>query len=237
MKLKSKGILLASAILGSVAIVSTGFAAWVITSPSTSSTANGNIQVETVTDERVNLVTTFKQDDNGKVSYGAPASQTDYTNKWLENSEGVAEDLDGTFKVTATQTGGAKAEGTISVSIKLQKNTTPTAEATWVDVENFETLNKDTKTTADVVSAEQTLITLPTFTNSYTLVNGEVEIDAMFGWGTAFGSINAYDYYNRMEIEEANFDKVANSALYNLGKLETLLKNTRFVITVTYTAA
>ena len=36
MKMKRKGILLASAILGSVAIVSTGFAAWVITSPSTS---------------------------------------------------------------------------------------------------------------------------------------------------------------------------------------------------------
>ena len=233
MKLKSKGILLASAILGSVAIVSTGFAAWVITSPSTSSTANGNIQVETVTDERVNLAIEFTENDGGKVSYGAPATQTAYAKKWLENSNGAAEDLNGTFKVTATQTGGSKATGTISVSIKLQRN----VDDQWTDVENFETLNKNTKTTADVASAEHTLITLPTFAASYTLVDGSVVVDTTFGWGTAFGTKNAYDYYNSMTIEEADFDKVANSALYNLGKLDELLKNTRFVITVNYTAA
>ena len=195
MKLKSKGILLASAILGSVAIVSTGFAAWVITSPSTSSTATGNIQVETVTDERVTLEVSFEQSDNGNVSFGAPSVQADYENKWLENNNGKAEDLNGNFTVTATKKDGQEAEGSISISIKLQKNTTPSAEQpTWTDISNFETLNKDTKTDGNVASATNTLITLPEFEESYDLVDGSASVTASFDWGTAFNNENPYDY-------------------------------------------
>lgn len=239
MKMKRKGILLASAILGSVAIVSTGFAAWVITSPSTSTTAQGNIKVENVEDERVTLTATFEQSDSGNVSFGAPASQTAYANKWLENREGTAEDLNANFTLTAKKKDGSNAEGTITVAVKIQRNTTPDAEATWTDIstDSFNTANKDTKTTANVATDTKTLITLPVFEDSYTLNNGKVDVTATFDWGTAFGGDNPYDYYNAMTIAEEDFDNVANSALYNLGKLDELLENTRFVFTVKYTAA
>ena len=56
MKNKKKSIFLASAILGSVALVSVGFASWVITSTPEPHAETGEIVVDTVEDKRISFV-------------------------------------------------------------------------------------------------------------------------------------------------------------------------------------
>lgn len=264
MKMKRKGILLASAILGSVAIVSTGFAAWVITSPSTSTTAQGNIQVETVTDNRVAFKVEFTKElesdsavDN-TVTFGSSTIKSNDTS-WLSNPDGTPEDLSVSFKVTAQNSEGENLpiSGTLELT-KVELGTVNKAgdDDVFTAMTDFETANK---------YQTQTLIVLPTTGVDYTFSNSATlssAIELQFAWGTAFAGYNPYVYYNSFKLTDidtnadddvhtyvykstlegvnntyADFDTMANEALAKLQALETLLKDKTFKVTLEYTAA
>ena len=118
MRNKRKGILMATAILGSAAIVSTGFAAWVITAPS-ATFAEGNIEVDTVTDNRVKMTAEWASKDDGTVVFGAPETQA--KDAWLINNE-KEEHLEHTLNITFTPSGNGKTEdidGTLIANIEV----------------------------------------------------------------------------------------------------------------------
>ena len=174
MRNKRKGILMASAILGSAAIVSTGFAAWVITS-STTETATGNIEVDAVNDNRLSVGKSWK-DSKDTIYFGAPETMN-ATNPWLLNKDGEKECLsvtliiDLSFKNPGTRTDEKDIDGTLKV-------------------------------TSFTCSGEldSTLVRMPELENTtYTVTDGgAVEIPIKFQWGTKFGSTstNPYNYYN-----------------------------------------
>ena len=93
MRNKRKGILMASAILGSAAIVSTGFAAWVITAPQ-EHTVEGNIQVDNVRDDRLAITHSWDAISKGNVYFGRPANM-DIANAWLRNDSEQTEIMEG----------------------------------------------------------------------------------------------------------------------------------------------
>lgn len=241
MKMKRKGILLASAILGSVAIVSTGFAAWVITSPSVSTEAQGNIQVETVKDDRVSFQVDFVDSDKS-VSFGS-STVLDTDTKWLSSPTGEVEDL--TVSVTVKKTEGTVKDGTLTLT-NFEVGTVQ--DGKFVAVQSFN---------AEYLSTGKTLIVLPTTGDStkktFTAEDTVLTFDFTFAWGTAFNQQNPYLYYNSFEevadlgtdgvknwkngdVVFENFDALADDAVAKLGALETLLNGKSFKATLDYKA-
>ena len=241
MKMKRKGIILASAILGSVAVVSTGFAAWVISSPTTT-TETGNIQVETVTDNRTSFSVAFA-DGNKSIKFAAPATM-DKKSPWLTNDNNEAkEDLTASFDVTVEKAGEA-ASGKVKVTLEIG---TMSGEPNPVFADETETIlagNKNAKDDDDEVNASLTYFTLPEGfvkdgeTGVYTMevpldASGKATIPAVFDWGTAFNKENPYDYYNA----KAYSDKLGNAALANLDALNDLINGKTFKFTISHVPA
>ena len=217
MRNKRKGILMASAILGSAAIVSTGFAAWIITTPA-EETAQGTIAVDTVSDNRVKLSVDWTTGD-GNVKFGTDGGTYTWTdtsvtpnkvqNAWLQTSgTTVQENLTHKLTVTASYINGEahkvdgvvqKPTGTVTASFKVYKAG-----------EEY-TLS----------SQEQTLVVIPTIQSSYTLVNGTFEIDCSFAWGTAFDGKNPNEFYNTQKYTDDLGTQAYNNLLatYALNEL------------------
>lgn len=192
MRNKRKGILMAAAILGSAAIVSTGFAAWVVTLNQTTS-IDGNIEVDTVTDNRISFGTVAFVDNEGdgvkNLNFGFKANGA-VTNPWLTNSNGDdKEDLSASIKFTPSwkdpTRNNSDAANKITVYWKLE-----------VITADFTTLNTYTED-----ESEYTLITLPTTVSGELSIVPETEttIPLVFGWGTAFGGKNPYTYFNTLK--------------------------------------
>lgn len=202
MRNKRKGILMASAILGSAAIVSTGFAAWVVSTPTTAS-VQGNIEVDTVTDNRINMTASWEKPNTGDawtVKFGAPNQSKD--SAWLTNNDSDKdESITNNLKISLswkTQKDDA-INGTIKVDFKVGT----------ID-------DKGVFTEGDKPAS--TLITLPSF-SEYEVSDGDVEdIPVNFGWGSYFADIegaaqNPYVYFNeKMPNEKATNHELANNS-------------------------
>ena len=210
MRNKRKGIVLAASILGSIAIVSTGFASWVISAPASAQTA-GDFKVEMVDDKRVVLTPTLTTKTSGlsntQVVFGTP--ETTGGSGWLTNTSIGKQNLEFTLSVTAAYKDGrsAKPTGTISVTF------TPTPTI-----------------------ADDTLIKAPTFTPK-TLSEGSASFDVTFAWGTKFESTNPYTYYNAKEPNGIKSGETtwADDASANLTALYNLVNGMTFKLTVAYT--
>ena len=227
MKMKRKGIILASAILGSVAVVSTGFAAWVISTPKTTE-ATGNIQVETVTDDRTSFTVAFA-DGNDDVYFGAPATMSN-PDAWLTNQGGTQEDRDASLDVDVKYQ-GANASGNITVTLQfgtMSEGENPTFQnGTKAVVDG----NKNALSDTGVATESLTYFEVPTgwtladdgasYSKTFALTDGHADVDLEFGWGTAFASVNPYDYYNGKTYN----DTLGNAAVANLTALNTLINN------------
>lgn len=216
MRNKRKGILMASAILGSAAIVSTGFAAWVITSePET--TATGNIDVDTVHDDRI-LVNATWVDGKDDVVFGRPESAS---TGWLTNTDGPVQNLD----------------LALSVNISLAHE----------DASNYETADLDGTLTVDFVindgkSIDPQYIVVPSYTSSYTVTDGTLSsnIPVKFSWGTYFGGQNPYNFYNdgdkkpNDKVSQESNDTWGDHAYTGLNAIQAYSEYT-FTITLTFT--
>lgn len=209
MRNKRKGIMMAAAILGSAAIISTGFAAWVITSD-TSTPATGNIDVDSVNDDRLSLDSSWK--NGNTVVFGAPAEKN-ATNEWLKVTGDVEENMSLTLVIdpkyadddkNGDQTG---IDGSLKVSIAI---------------DGGKTLNSE-------------YVKLPTFEESYTVTDGAaVEIPVNFTWGDHFkvgeNYLNPYNFYNDGIKTGADY---GDDALDALQAIEAYADYT-FTITVTF---
>lgn len=251
MRNKRKGILMASAILGSAAIVSTGFAAWVV-STNVTETATGNIEVDTVNDERI----VFEQkptfvDSDDTISFGAPSNMK-IANAWLTNNSAAAkyEDKDVTFTFKVKWTADKYNSRTEKKNIVLYYTEEINGMGSGTTFESLNTYTPKYKASDEAntlnllkVDSKNNPITLTvtgaTLDKSNKTITCEpgvaVSVKVAFDWGTAFGGQNPYNYFNSdayTTVASPNNDAI-NEAIARLEALATKIEPLGFSYTIT----
>lgn len=191
LKMKRKTLTLVLCLLSCLALIGVGFASWIITS-NTEQNAEGNISVDTVTDNRLTVETSWLDEKNSIVFGWKDGS---YTNSWLQNT-------DPTYKENLTVT--------LVVTVKNSENVA-------VDAQNItaKIIGDEKYTTAQ---AANLVGTLPTLTAEKQEATGVYHITITLTWGSAFNNQNPLEYYNNQEYET----ELANNAKTNLTALEAL---------------
>ena len=233
--MKRKNILLAASLFGSVAIVSTGFAAWVITGNATD-TAQGSVIVDTVDDQRYSFSASVAEDE--KIQFGAPSGTYENpSGAWLTSNNAVVDDLTAVVNITNFKQGGE----TTSIT---QDNLAATLSI------------KDSENSGNSVTLTNLLNTLVEQNYlSYSFViastgTGTGTVTLSFQWGTALGGEsrqNPLVYFNStyatydtkltntVTVVGTNLDTSKTAADYAFALLSELEKfnGKTFVITLT----
>lgn len=219
--MKRKTMTLVLCLLAALALVSVGFASWVI-SVDANETVSGNIKVEDVVDSRLQATITPSAPS---IVFGTPEGKA--SQEWLTNTTIGKEVLSVKFTIVVTEGGKPYAGHTDKITATCQegvvtynedgttvKQITPVAEGTEGNY-------------AQAVSKEYvTKMTLSNVTES-TSKPGTYEVIFSVGWGAKFGGDNPYTYYNGKEAADYAEDaKTALTEMYNL------LKNCGFIITI-----
>ena len=197
--MKKKAMIMAVASLGSMALIGTGFAGWVITADSKAE-AGGVITAYDVADQRFTITTvgwknggeSFSQ-AKGKIVFGKKADES-VTKNWFDfNGTGEAEQLTDTFQ--------------FGVASKDEKDTTDSFTVTYDKATGFAaTLKEGGTSTAWTEAVNLGLVKAPVVNiatpnqklSGTTAVN--VEVTVTFAWGNHFGGKNPYKFYNDKEI-------------------------------------
>lgn len=236
--MKKKAMIMAVASLGSMALIGTGFAGWVISANATTS-AEGVITAYDVKDQRLEIVagTGFahkvESTEKGAIVFGKPAGITEEQNSgWFRFEGDVKEEvLSNTFnfKVKAKDDKDTnKGVGfTVTSEIKLAKEFDPKWEAAKDAgiVGGFTSTNKEASYTLNGTNAV------------------DVNIDLTFAWGSHFTKdskiVNPYTFYNAHQYDEKMSDGVTtygDDAAATMTKFEEI-KNVGFTLTITVARA
>lgn len=206
-KTRSKVIAASIAILSSAAVVSTGFAAWVISGGKTETTT-GTITADAV-EESYHTIT-FGDNTETKINFGAPAEETGVTNPWLTNNSTGKESLLAKFEFTVAnvKTGETDAPNKLFSSIELSagEDTTyskaagdnlvsalPTWKKTTYDAKAPVYSSKDGTGDSAGIYLVKSSVTEPTGGKPVTL---SFTLYIQFTWGGYFGSKNPFYFYN-----------------------------------------
>ena len=239
-KTRSKMIAASIAILSSAAVVSTGFAAWVI-SGGDNKKASGTITADTVVQSYHTIDFTSK--DKNKINFGAPVSQTGVSNPWLTNNSTEKESLLATFEFTVAnvKVGETDVPNKLFSSIELSAGNDTTYSKAAADnlVSALPTWKEETYDTQAPVyssidgtgdSAGIYLVkspsTEPTEGEPVTL---SFKLYIQFTWGTDFGSKNPFYFYN---VEGKTASKDGTDAKTKLGTVAAI-QNVAFTLTIT----
>lgn len=234
------GLKIAS-LLTTIAVVSVGLASWVITAPTIAATAGGTIQVDTVSTKKVTLAGTWVSvtqegdtitvgADLGKdaapvIYYGAPEKTKE--GAWLTNDDTAKESLTAWLKVTATTEGDATVSN-LTVTFTAS-NATQFGGAIGASIgaptftvwkQSEESYVKGDTTTYSGTSAAVALAG----SDVHTYI-----VKVEFSWGTNFGGINAYEYFNA----NAYSAERASDATTKLNALQEALNGITYTMTVT----
>ena len=230
--MKSKLTITIASILSVLVLVGVGFAAWVIINPSVGANADGNIEVDTVTDNSYEIKAEFvKTTDatNGTIVFGKK-DDASITTPWLTNNE-KTEKLTATLTLTAQNFKAASWDTiktkTLIVSMKTIKKT---AENTETDDTGFAGLATGEKkygekkyikfpvitgtgiiaSKADAAQWSDVTVKIPLekFTHAENATTATYELTITFSWGEYFtdgGSIvNPYVFYNNKDYGTDN---------------------------------
>lgn len=214
MRNKRKGIMMAAAILGSAAIISTGFAAWVITTEGTE-TAGGNVEVDTVQDRTHNITVTNKEDMTVAYGFKKPATTT-YS--WLSVENGIAEDFEVKFEFEVTN-----------------PETCDFNDVTVVIEDTTDEAFKNALDKGYVAKPKVEIVKSADFTSS-----GKASLSFTFGWGEYFDkdgqaddnvadNLNPYEFFNNKKYsDEAPSGEIwAKEALNVLQAIEAFESETK----------
>lgn len=216
-----KNLVMFTSVFASLAILSTGFAAWVISGGDTNEEKIGDIIVDKVEDHRhiIQKVECVDTANEGKIIFGHPETATE---GWLKNNDTkTVEKLVTVFKVTVSNAASATVESIFDqtesgCSVTVSENAT-----------NFKT----------AVTTKQYVGELPAvkFVSSATAIDGaanlaedgSIFVRLEFKWGSKFTKdekvVNPYTYYNSFTAKEKGDE--ANTVL---GEINTLLTGTKF---------
>lgn len=224
--MKRKTLTLAISVFALLAIISVGFASWVITRQDQNKDANGSITVETINGE-VNYLeeVTIAKDDI--IHFGTPATM-DIENAWLTASSAKTQDLTATLKIVLTKN---LADGEkINLTVKAD-GSDPTKKAA------YEAAIATDPTSTNYIKApvfkmrenSVTELTSANFSQNTSTQKYEAVVTIAFDWGAAFGGQNPYDYYNGLPFTPENVSD-ANTALSALAELNGI----KYIVTVAF---
>lgn len=214
--MKKKAMIMAAASLGSMALIGTGFAGWVI-SASTTTHADGVMVAYDVKDQR--FVVADRKWTSGKA--GTPAgtkanivfgkSTTEVNNQWLhyDTADMETQSLSDTyvFEVSSKDT-------TDTGSFKVALSSGSPEGFVVTDTNNaWKNATTGDKTAVNPTPAIVFLKNDEATDGKYTFVEGKatVKMQITFSWGTAFGGQNPFDYYKGQEATEENVTNAVNS--------------------------
>ena len=204
-----KNLVMFTSVFASLAILSTGFAAWVISGGDEKTEEIGDIVVDTVTDNRHTITVEKATGETGKVVFGHPSATE--TDAWLTYDEkNDAEKLDVLLKVTVSNAKNAE------IANIFDTKSCVLTEITKEDTESkYAAANE-----AGYVGAMPTVQFVTSEQESTTTLdaNGVVYVLLHFTWGTEFGGKNPYTYYN----DQAFTNELADDAKNALEGLATL---------------
>lgn len=204
--MKKKAMIMAVASLGSMALIGTGFAGWVI-SANTETSAKGVITAYDVQDQRLKVTEgvwtdpVSESDKSGKIRYGSPASTEGVTSPWFTfGSDVKTEVLTNEYKFTVAS-GDTKDEAAFTVTPTLAIEEKKVSEQNvW-----------ESAKTAEIVVDPVAKVTSTT-TNLNGTTGVEVKVSVTFAWGAHFtvGSEvkNPYFFYNSKKVGDKIDDTV-----------------------------
>lgn len=186
--MKRKTLTLVVGLLLTLSLVGIGFASWVI-SANDSETIIGNVEVQTVTDRRLDITVkdlTYSTDhyaagDSNKIIFGMPTDEeiasAGITNPWLTNSDDTVENLSVTFVVeVAYKTPDAIAAADITFEASYVANDAIAGLVT----KGY--LAQPTVEFTEVTDSDPNKVTY--------------NVTLTFDWGSSFTGINPYLFYN-----------------------------------------
>lgn len=232
--MKKKAMIMAVASLGSMALIGTGFAGWVI-SANAEVNANGTITAYDVKDRRLKVTEgTWSRpvsgtDTSGAIIFGAAkeADKGGITNPWF-TMEGMDEEvLENTYSFTVAP--GKDDTRTLSIKPTL------TVYSKYVKggSDNVVSAEYAAAIAGSAFIAPQEFVV----TGDHVTLTGETAIDCSvkiaFKWGTKFGGHNPYVYYNGAE---KNAKDNCKDAIDDLAVIEKL-NNQKFVLSIEVSAA
>ena len=188
---RRKRVVLGAVLLGGVALVSTGFAAWVL-SANANETISSNVKVGVISDNEMTISLDHESFDQ-TISFNAPS--TDTTGRIRYGSDEI-----GAENLTITVSGEiTNATYLNRLTIKMDKITSITAaiEANYIALVNAD----------DWYGNE---FTIPTTGEGSTK---SFSYELGFKWGTAFGGVNPSRYYDDDENGELITDAEMKSQL------------------------
>lgn len=219
MKIKKRTLVISLSLLGSVALIGTGFATWVI-SQNASTTTNGNIITDTTTDNTLSITDIYwdEKKDAGSICFGWAGEAS--KDAWLTNTDSSKkEDLTSTVYFSV---GPATAIKDVTATIAIAEG----SKATW-DANQGDLVNLPTSLTPTLVNPEAKDET----TSKY-------KCEIAFAWGSHFGNRNPLTYYNQHKASdkigesETTYAADAKASLDKLSKLN----DCQFVVTLSATA-
>lgn len=246
--MKSKLTISIASILSVLVLVGVGFAAWVIINPKVGANADGNIEVDTVTDKSYTL---DAQITGGEIVFGAPETMNNSKAWFTADDKTAKEDL--TAKLTLTlkykdwsviptefsvtmKTKQGEADDTVFTSLRdgtdktltgtlANKNFIANPQITYGSTTATVTMN------GDAVKIAKTAFPDYNATETTTEKTVKLDITITFGWGTYFtvektGVVNPYIFYNGKDYEATR--KEANTVINAIAKLKTV----KYVVTI-----
>lgn len=193
--MKKKAMIMAVASLGSMALIGTGFAGWVI-SANAEWTANGVVTAYDVQDQRLKIgdkkwAKKATDEKSGKIVYGKPAG-TASGSKWFDFVGVDDECLANNYTFTVASGDANDKGGKFNVSAELA--IADTKKDAW-----------NAAVTDKIVAAPTAVVTTPT---EQMVLDGQtsvpVAIAVNFNWGDHFkvGEVvkNPYVFYNEKEV-------------------------------------
>lgn len=173
MKKKTLGLLLAG--VAAASMIGTGFAAWIITA-SAEKVEEGQFIVDTVSEKTVTITPSFASDED-TIRFLAPS--TGASTGWLTNDNIATEKLAVTLNVAyAFNTGAAASDFKVKYDIDYSS-----VQAAI----NAGYITAPTLTLNDAAYTDATVQALSGASEALTIT---------FEWGSAFGGVNPYDFYN-----------------------------------------
>lgn len=213
--MKRKTMTLVLCLLAALALVSVGFASWVI-SAEASDEKEGNITVDTVEDKRLKIVLEWQ--NGSTIKYGAPTEEelqdTGITSPWLTNDSQDKSVLTVSLKVTLSykDNNSTYAKGGATVTASIVEATDSTKYAT--------ALQDGYVGEMPVAQCEEQ-------------TDGTWLIKFTFKWGNKFNNQNPYIYYNAKGKTADSYGDEAFNALKKVYEVN----EAKFRVTVTATPA
>lgn len=220
-----KNLVMFTSLFASLAILSTGFAAWVISGGDVNEKTFGDITVDTVEDKRHNIksIECVDTTNKGKIIFGHPENATE---GWLKNDNpDTAEKLVTVFKVTVNN-----AESAAVADIFDGEKCAVTVSAKASTSANYATA-KEKNYVGDLPSVKFVSSATATDDASKLAEDGSIFIRLEFKWGSKFTKdgnvVNPYVYYNALSISE-----YGDEAYSTLNEINTLLTGAQFNLKV-----